>query len=40
MQNMKAFSNVVHYIKTKDALVPIGYCLEEMPMPKMRSDYN
>jgi len=34
MQKMKAFTNVVHCIKTKDAVVPIGYCVEEMPLPK------
>jgi len=25
---------VVQCIKTKDAVVPIGYCVEEMPLPK------
>jgi hypothetical protein len=34
MQKMKAFTNVVHCIKTKDAVVPIGYCVEEVPSPK------
>jgi len=31
---MKAFTNAVQCIKTKDAVVPIGYCVEEMPLPK------
>lgn len=31
---MKAFTSVVQCIKTKDAVVPIGYCVEEMPLPK------
>lgn len=34
MQKMKAFTNVIQCIKTKDALVPIGYCVEEMPLLK------
>jgi hypothetical protein len=32
MQKMKAFTNMVQCIKTKDAVVPIGYCVEEMPL--------
>jgi hypothetical protein len=34
MQKMKTFTNVVLCIKTKDAVVPIVYCAEEMPLPK------
>jgi len=34
MQKMKSFTNMVQCIKTKDALVPIGYCVEEMPLSK------
>jgi membrane protease subunit (stomatin/prohibitin family) len=34
MQKMKAFTNVVQCIKTKDSVVPIEYCVKEMPLSK------
>lgn len=33
-KKMKAFINMVHCIKTKDAQVPIGFCVEQMPLLK------